>query len=344
MKLSKFGVAIAFSALTALTVSGCGSTATTTPGAGGSGAAPASDTSGGGAPSSTEMSSSAMSSSDMSSSDMSSGDMSSGAASSGGTSGQTGSSAAAGGPSKVMADAKGGKLTIGIKFDQPGLGLKKPDGSFSGFDVEVAKYVAKQLGVQESGITFVETKSAEREDKIAKGEVDYIAATYSITDTRKKKVNFAGPYFVAHQDLLVKADNTDITGPEAMNGKILCSVTGSTPAQKIQKDYAEKVALQPFGTYSECVAQLKSGVVDAVTTDDVILAGFAAQDPGQFKVVGKGFSDEKYGIGLQLGDSEGTDAINAAIKKMISEGAWKAALEKTVGPSGYKIPQPPSIP
>ena len=341
MKLSKLGIAIAFSALTALTISGCGSTATTSPGAGGSGAAPASDTAGGGG----------TSGSDTSSSDTSGSDTSGGGTS--GTSGTAGASdtgsagsgsAAAGGPSKVMADAKGGKLTIGIKFDQPGLGLKNPDGSFSGFDVEVAKYVAKQLGVQESGITFVETKSAEREDKIAKGEVDYIAATYSITDTRKKKVNFAGPYFVAHQDLLVKADATSITGPDAMNGKILCSVTGSTPAQKVKDKYAKDVALQEFGTYSECVASLKSGTIDAVTTDDVILAGFAAQDPGQFKLVGKGFSDEKYGIGLKLGDSEGTDAINAAIKKMISEGAWKAALEKTVGPSGYKVPQPPSIP
>ena len=341
MKLSKLGIAIAFSALTALTISGCGSTATTSPGAGGSGAAPASDTAGGGG----------TSGSDTSSSDTSGSDTSGGGTS--GTSGTAGASdtgsagsgsAAAGGPSKVMADAKGGKLTIGIKFDQPGLGLKNPDGSFSGFDVEVAKYVAKQLGVQESGITFVETKSAEREDKIAKGEVDYIAATYSITDTRKKKVNFAGPYFVAHQDLLVKADATGITGPNAMNGKILCSVTGSTPAQKVKDKHAKDVALQEFGTYSECVASLKSGTIDAVTTDDVILAGFAAQDPGQFKLVGKGFSDEKYGIGLKLGDSEGTDAINAAIKKMISEGAWKAALEKTVGPSGYKVPQPPSIP
>lgn len=336
MKLSNFGVAIAFSALTALTISGCGSTTTSTPGASGPGAASASDTAGAGAASGSDTSSSAMSSS----AESSGGSSGSGASDTGGA----GSSAAAGGPSKVMADAKGGKLTIGIKFDQPGLGLKNPDGSFSGFDVEVAKYVAKQLAVQESGVTFVETKSAEREDKIAKGEVDFIVATYSITDTRKKKVNFAGPYFVAHQDLLVKADNTDITGPDAMNGKILCSVTGSTPAQKVKEKYAKDAALQEFGTYSECVAQLKAGVVDAVTTDDVILAGFAAQDPGQFKLVGKGFSDENYGIGLQLGDSEGTNAINTALKKMISEGAWKAALEKTVGPSGYKIPQPPSIP
>jgi len=258
--------------------------------------------------------------------------MAEGSASPGGTS--TGS--------KVMTDAKNGKLVIGIKFDQPGMALKKPDGSFAGFDVEVAKYIANSLGVKPSGIEFKESKSAEREGLIGRGEVDYIVATYSITDTRKEKVNFAGPYFVAHQDLLVKADNTDITGPEAMTGKILCSVSGSTSAQKVKDKYASDVALQEFGTYSECVEALKTGTVDAVTTDDVILAGFAAQSPGEFKLVGKGFSDENYGVGLKKGDTAGTAAINAAIKKMIADGSWKKALQSTVGPSGYKIPTPPA--
>lgn len=251
-----------------------------------------------------------------------------------------GSASAAG--SKVLASAKNGKLVVGIKFDQPGLALKNPDGSFSGFDVEVAKNVAKTLGVDPSAIEFKEAKSAEREGLISRGEVDYIVATYSITDTRKEKVNFAGPYFVAHQDLLVKADNTDITGPEAMKGKILCSVSGSTSAQKVKDKYASDVALQQFGTYSECVEALKTGTVDAVTTDDVILAGFAAQSPGEFKLVGKGFSDENYGIGLMKGDTAGQNAINAAIAKMIADGSWKKALESTVGPSGYKIPAPPT--
>ncbi|SDP12279.1 amino acid ABC transporter substrate-binding protein, PAAT family [Nakamurella panacisegetis] len=256
---------------------------------------------------------------------------------------QSSASAGTGTASKVLADAKTAKLVIGIKFDQPGLALKNPDGSFGGFDVEVAKYVAKQLGVEASGITFKESKSAEREGLIERGEVDFIVATYSITDTRKQKVDFAGPYFVAHQDLLVKADNTDITGPEAMKGKILCSVTGSTSAQKVKDKYAADVALQEYGTYAECVEALKTGVVDAVTTDDVILAGFAAQSPGEFKVVGSGFSDENYGIGLKKGDTAGTAAINSAIKKMIADGSWKKALESTVGPSGYKIPAAPTV-
>ncbi|WP_395726678.1 glutamate ABC transporter substrate-binding protein [Nakamurella sp.] len=254
------------------------------------------------------------------------------------------SSAVAGatGDSQVLTNAGEGKVTVGIKFDQPGLGLKNPDGSFSGFDVEVAKYVAGKLGVPEGGITFVESKSAEREGLIDRGEVDYIVATYSITDARKEKVNFAGPYFVAAQDLLVKSDNTDITGPEAMAGKILCSVTGSTSAQKVKDNYAADVALQEYGTYTECVEALRSGAVDAVTTDNVILAGYAAQYPGELKLVGKGFSTENYGIGLKKGDTAGTESINAAIAAMIADGSWKQALEDTVGPSGFTIPAPPT--
>lgn len=240
--------------------------------------------------------------------------------------------------------AADGHLTIGIKFDQPGLGQRNPDGTFSGFDVEVAKYIAGELGVQPDGITFKESPSAQRETLIQNGEVDYIVATYSITDTRKEKVGFAGPYFVAGQSLLVKADNTDIAGPESLNGgKKLCSVTGSTPAQKVKDTYAKDVQLQEFDTYSACVEALRNGAVDAVTTDDIILAGYAAQYPGQLKVVGQPFTTENYGVGLAKDDSETRGKINDAIEKMISSGAWADAFNKTVGASGYPIPAPPTV-
>lgn len=237
------------------------------------------------------------------------------------------------------------RLIVGIKFDQPGLGLKKPDGTYAGFDVDVAKYVAKELGVPETGIEFKEAQTPERENLIEKGEVDYIAATYSITDTRKQRVDFAGPYFVAKQDLLVRSDNTDITGPESLNdNKKLCSVKGSTPAQKVKDQYAKNVQLQEFAKYSDCVTALLSGGIDAVTTDDVILAGYAAQNPGKLKVIGKGFGEERYGVGLRKGDTAGVQAINAAIKKMIDDGGWARALQANVGPSGYTIPSPPAVP
>jgi len=226
------------------------------------------------------------------------------------------------------ADGKKEKIVIGTKFDQPGLALQGPDGKMSGFDVDVATYVAQQLGY---------------ENLIDNDQVDYIVATYSITDERKKRVDFAGPYLITGQSLLVKADNTDITGKDSLaNNKKLCSVKGSTPAQKI-KDEFPTVQLQEYPNYSACIEALKNGAVDAVTTDEVILAGFAAQSPGTFKVVGDTFSTEKYGIGLKKDDKELLTKVNDALTKMIADGAWKAAFEKNLGPAGIKTPEPPAI-
>jgi glutamate transport system substrate-binding protein len=226
----------------------------------------------------------------------------------------------------------GGKVTIGIKFDQPGLGLKVGE-EYTGFDVEVAKYVAKELGYGE--IEWKQSPSAQRETLLQSGQVQMIFATYSITDDRKQKISFAGPYFIAGQGLLVRADNTDITGPDSLNGKKLCSVTGSTPAQKIKDTYAKQVQLEELDTYSKCVEALNAGRVDAVTTDDVILAGYAAQEQykGKLKTVGKPFTEEQYGVGIKKGDTELCTKINTALEKMVSDGSWKKALAATVGDS-----------
>ena len=234
-------------------------------------------------------------------------------------------------------DAAASGLKVGIKFDQPGLGLKKGT-EYTGFDVDVATYVAKELGTDAADITWVQAPSAQRETLIETGQVDMVVATYSITDARKEKVSFAGPYFIAGQDLLVRADDTSITGPDTLDGKKLCSVTGSTSAQKV-KDTYPAVQLQEFATYSECLPALANGGVDALTTDDTILAGFAAQPEyaGKFKVVGKPFSEENYGIGLKKGDTATCEKVNAAITKMVSDGSWQKAIDANLGPAGFKV-------
>ena len=227
-------------------------------------------------------------------------------------------------------------LKVGIKFDQPGLGLKQGS-DFTGMDVDVATYVAKELGVDADKIEFIQAPSAQRETLISTGQVDMVVATYSITDARKEKVSFAGPYFIAGQDLLVRSDDTSITGPDTLEGKKLCSVTGSTSAQKV-KEKVPGVNLQEFATYSECVAALASGAIDALTTDDTILAGYAAQEQykGKLKVVGQPFSEERYGIGLKKGDTAQCQKITDAIKKMITDGEWQKIVDKNLGPAGYK--------
>ncbi|MFI6942632.1 glutamate ABC transporter substrate-binding protein [Streptomyces sp. NPDC050418] len=239
----------------------------------------------------------------------------------------------------------GGKdsIKIGIKYDQPGIGQKTPDG-FAGFDVDVATFVAKELGYDEKNIEFVETPSADREQALSRGDVEFIAASYSINDEREKLVDFAGPYLLAHQDLLVAADS-DIAKGTDLNGKNLCSVTGSTSAQNVKKTIAPKANLKELSTYSECIEGLASGSIDALTTDDSILAGYASQpaNKGKFKLAGLKLSNENYGIGVKEGNTELKDKINKALEKMVADGAWDEAVKKNFGPANYKNEPAPKI-
>ncbi|WP_454044192.1 glutamate ABC transporter substrate-binding protein [Cellulosimicrobium sp. Marseille-Q8652] len=249
-------------------------------------------------------------------------------------------------PEQSDTNDAGDSIRIGIKFDQPGLGYQ--DGSeYTGFDVDVATYVAEKLGYSADQIEWVEAPSAQRETMLQTNQVDMIFATYSITDERKETVAFAGPYFVAGQDLLVAEDNTDITGPESLEGKNLCSVTGSTSAQRIKDEYAAGVQLLERPGYAECVTALTAGQVDAVTTDDIILAGLAAQpnNQGKVKVVGAPFSTERYGVGLPQ-DNETCEDINAAIEEMIEDGSWEEAVTANTEGTGYtpnSSENPPSV-
>ena len=230
----------------------------------------------------------------------------------------------------------GESVRIGIKYDQPGLGFRDGD-EYTGFDVDVAKYVATELGYSEAQIEWVESPSANRENMLSNDQVDMIFATYSITEERDQTVDFAGPYFVAGQDLLVRADDTSITGPDDLEGKNLCSVTGSTSAQKVKEDQPGANLVEQPG-YADCLTALESGQVDAVTTDDIILAGLAATEAnqGKFKVVGNTFSEERYGVGLPQG-SDQCEAVNEAITKMVEEGAWEEAVTANTEGADYSF-------
>ncbi|WP_431843118.1 glutamate ABC transporter substrate-binding protein [Calidifontibacter indicus] len=228
----------------------------------------------------------------------------------------------------------GDKIKIGIKYDQPGLGFK--DGSkYTGFDVAVAKYVAGKMGYKEDQIDFVQSPSKQRESMLKAGTVKMIFATYSITDKRKQEVSFAGPYFVAGQSVLVKADSS-INSVADLKGKKVCSVTGSTSVDNLKKQQPNLVP-QEYDTYSACASALNDGVIDAMTTDDAILAGYSNQTAykGKFKLVGGTFSTEKYGVGLKKGDKDTCTKVNDAIKQMISDGSWEKALKENLG-ADYK--------
>jgi glutamate transport system substrate-binding protein len=236
--------------------------------------------------------------------------------------------------------SKAKKITIGTKFDQPLFGQKGPDGNPRGFDVAIGSLIASQLGIPYEKIQWVETVSVNREPFVQQGRVDLVVATYTINDERKKVIDFAGPYYEAGQSLMVLKSNNDIKGPEDLAGKPVCSVEGSTPAAHIVNAYGAK--LVATDSYAKCLEPLRNGQVVAMTTDNVILAGFADQNPGEFKIVGEPFTKEPYGIGLKKGDNEFRAFINDVLEKAEKDGTWKRLWEETAG-KVLPAPSPPAI-
>lgn len=240
--------------------------------------------------------------------------------------------------------SEAGKIRVGTKFDQPGFGLLNPQGVPEGFDASIAALIAGKLGIEPEGITWVETVSANRESAITEDRVDMVVATYTINDKRKQLIDFAGPYYEAGQDIMVaKGNPLAITGPDALAGKNVCSVEGSTPAENIRTKYPE-AKLTLFDVYSKCADALTNGQVDAVTTDNVILTGLVAGNPDGFEIVGEPFTEEPYGIGITKGDDEFRDFINDTLEESFEDGSWAAAWDATAGSiSGTEAPEPPSV-
>ncbi|MFC8452492.1 glutamate ABC transporter substrate-binding protein [Kitasatospora sp. NPDC057223] len=236
-----------------------------------------------------------------------------------------------------------GHLVVGAKEDQPYLGQKNPaTGTYSGFDIEIARMVAASLGFGPDRIEFRTIASANRETALQNGQVDYYVGTYTINDNRKKLVGFAGPYFIAGQSLLVRRSNDSIHGPQDLAGRKVCSAAGSTPYQRIEKDYP-KARLVGYDTYSACVDNLVTGQVDAVTTDNAILQGYAAKAPDEMKIAGEPFSKEPYGIGTPRNDTVLRLALDDALAAHEQNGDWKKAYDATLGLSGVPAPTPPPI-
>ncbi|WP_062134788.1 glutamate ABC transporter substrate-binding protein [Demequina aestuarii] len=237
--------------------------------------------------------------------------------------------------STMAALADAGEITIGTKFDQPLFGLVAPDGTPEGFDVEIGRIIAAELGIPEDGIEWTETVSANREQFVEDGTVDIVVATYTINDERKERISFAGPYYNAGQALMTLADNDEIQGPDDLAGKRVCSVEGSTPAANIEENYPD-AQLELFASYTDCLEPLRNGQVDVVTTDNVILAGYVAEDDA-FQVVGEPFTEEPYGIGLARDDTEFRMWINDLLEEAFDDGRWLDAWNET---AGTVLPEP----
>ncbi len=241
-----------------------------------------------------------------------------------------------------------GKITVGTKFDQPGLGQKNPlTNKVEGFDVEIAKQIAAGIfggspADAESKIEFKESITANREAFIENNTVDIVVATYTINDARKQRIDFAGPYYVAGQDIMVKTNDSSIKGVSDLNGKKTCSVRNSTPAANVKR-LAPQADLTEFDQYSDCVQALRDGRVQSVTTDNSILLGFVNASPTEFKIVGNKFTDEPYGIGLKRGDDAFRTFVNDRLEAIYANGEWASLFAATLGKLGIPTPTPPPV-
>lgn len=248
-------------------------------------------------------------------------------------------------PGTTMAElAEAGSITIGTKFDQPLFGLRTLDGGMEGFDVEIGKIIAAALGIEPENITWVEAPSGQREELIKQDKVDLVVATYTINENRREQVSFAGPYYVAGQTLMVESDNTEITGPESLRpaGAQVCSVQGSASSDNIL-EYIDPDQQVLFDVYSKCADALRTGQVDVVTTDNVILLGFVDASDGQFMLVGEPFTEEPYGVGISKGDVEFCEFINATLTEAEESGAYADAWDATAGAVAGPAPALPEF-
>ncbi|WP_161790971.1 MULTISPECIES: glutamate ABC transporter substrate-binding protein [Actinomadura] len=222
-------------------------------------------------------------------------------------------------------------IVVGVKADQPGLGLRK-DGVFQGFEVDVGRYIARHLGA--SRVEFREVRSDDRERKLKDHVVDLVLASYSITPDRAKLVTFGGPYYVAHQDVMVRRGEARIRGVRDLAGRKMCEASGSVSTERVVTGLSVPARLVPGSSYSDCVAKLRGGAVDAVSTGDLVLAGFAAPD---LRIINAPFTDERYGVGMRKGDVEGCERVNHALTTMYQDGTAGQLLKKWFGRSGITL-------
>jgi len=238
----------------------------------------------------------------------------------------------------ISRDQDRGRIIIGVKDDQPGLGYY--DGTtktYTGFDVEIAELIAAKLGFTRDELQFVPVESANRETALQNNSVDLVVASYSYTAQRAQVVDFAGPYFETPEALLVRSDETKITGMGSLNtDNQVCSTSGSNSYLQI----SSLSSAQPVSrnTFSECVSALKQHSLDGVFTDQAVLAGYAAQDPQHLKVldVPNSGKPQLYGVGLQFGDDTLKERIDEILKAAETDGTWQAIFNATLAPSGIK--------
>jgi ABC-type amino acid transport substrate-binding protein len=233
---------------------------------------------------------------------------------------------------------KAGEITIGVKFDVPPFGFKNPQtNEVEGFDVDMGKFIAEDLGVEPK---FIEAISDNRIPFLEKGTVDLILSTMTINAERDMEIDFSEPYYIAQGRILVPT-GSDIKGLEDLGGKRVCTALGSTYEETIRTE-APDADLKLVDTYSECLELLQNEAIDAISTDDVILTGMIIQDDS-LEMVGDRLTVEPYGVGIKEGDKQLKGFVDDVMTKAEDDGRWEETYQKWVGRHIDQQQQPPDM-
>jgi len=254
-----------------------------------------------------------------------------------GQEGQTQQTAPAG--TSVARLQEEGEITIGVKFDVPPFGFKNPQsGDVEGFDVEIGKAIADELGVEPQ---FVEAVSDNRIPFLQRGTVDLILSTMTINAERDQEIDFSEPYYVARGRILVPR-GSDIRGVDDLAGKTVCTALGSTYEETL-REQAPQAERRLVDSYSECLELMQTNAVDAISTDDVILTGMIIQDDSLELVGGEELTTEPYGAGIKEGDAAMQELVNGVIADMKADGRWAALYQEWIGQYTDERQEPPTM-
>ncbi|RFS86878.1 ABC transporter substrate-binding protein [Actinomadura spongiicola] len=224
-------------------------------------------------------------------------------------------------------------LVAGVRPDLPGIGFQRPDGSFEGLDVDVSRYLAARIGKK---VRFAPALAADRERLLRDGKVDMVL-TFWLEPEWKQRLAFAGPYLLSYQDILVRDGEREVRGVRDLEGRRICAVTGSGAAEAVTRE--RQVAALPVAarSYAECMTMLADRRIDAITTNDTILAGLKTRQGTGFRLLNSRFGERRTGIAIRKGDPDGCEALNKAITQMYQDGTMAKFMSKWFGSSGLKL-------
>lgn len=240
-------------------------------------------------------------------------------------------------PGSFMAKIRArGYLIAGVDQSTYHFGFLNPlDGKIEGFDIEMVRAVAAAIFGNPNKIEFKAISDAQRIPEIQAGVVDIVAHTMTINCARLQQVDFSTVYYDAGQRVLVEA-NSPAKSIADLGGKKVCATTGSTSITNIKAAPSHPIPVAvPFWT--DCLVLLQQGKVAAISTDDSILAGLAAQDPWT-KIVGRRFSSEPYGLAISKQHPDFVRFVNAVLQQLRTDGQWAASYARWVG---TPVPAPP---